>query len=132
MLALRPLAVLLDRQNPKRLRPSVPPKAAFRCPASQEISPKVNRQEFSPQVNSQEFSPRIKWLIYGAKMLSRSNGPASGAGICLEEAIQKYLTYERTQPPRTLPKAYAKGPRVVLGGWVFSYERGTPAAGRGS
>ena len=29
-------------------------------------------------------------------------------------------------PPRTLPQAYAKGPRGVLGGWAFSDGRVTP------
>ena len=29
---------------------------------------------------------------------------------------------------RSLPYDYAYGPTVVLGGWVVSYERGTPVA----
>ena len=37
-----------------------------------------------------------------------------------------YLAYKKTHPPRTLPYAYAYGPRGVLGEWAFSYERGTP------
>ena len=41
--------------------------------------------------------------------------------------VQGYLTYKR--PPRTLSYAYALGPRRVLGGWAFSYGRGTPAQG---
>jgi len=39
-------------------------------------------------------------------------------------AIQGYFAYKITPPPRTL--LYAQGPRGVLGGWAFSYERGTP------
>ena len=46
--------------------------------------------------------------------------------------VQKYLTYKKTHPPRTLPQApktlpqaYAQGPRGVLGGWAFSHGRGT-------
>ena len=40
--------------------------------------------------------------------------------------MQGYLAHERAHTPRTLPQAYAKGPRGVLKGWAFSYERGTP------
>ena len=32
--------------------------------------------------------------------------------------------------PSTLPQAYAKGPRGVLGEWAFSYGRGTPVGAR--
>ena len=44
--------------------------------------------------------------------------------------LQGQLAHKKTHPPRTLPKAYAQGPRVVLGGWAFSYVRGTPVEGR--
>ena len=37
---------------------------------------------------------------------------------------QGYLAHKKTHPPRTLP--YALGPMGVPGGWVCSYERGTP------
>ena len=40
-----------------------------------------------------------------------------------------YLAYKKPHPPRTLPYAYAQGPGGVLGGWAFSYERGTPVVG---
>jgi len=40
--------------------------------------------------------------------------------------VQGYLAHKKTHPPGTLPLACAKGPREVLGGWVFSYERVTP------
>jgi hypothetical protein len=40
--------------------------------------------------------------------------------------VQGYLTDKKTQPPRTLPLAYAWGPGGVLKGWVFSHGRGTP------
>ena len=42
-----------------------------------------------------------------------------------------YLAYEKTHPARTLQKPYTKGPRGVLGGWVFPYERGTPVTSSG-
>ena len=45
-------------------------------------------------------------------------------------AVQGYPTYKKTHHPRTLPQAYALGPRVVVGGWVFSYEQGTPVGVR--
>ena len=37
-------------------------------------------------------------------------------------ALQGYLTYTKAHPPGTLPRPMP----TVLGGWVFSYERGTP------
>ena len=40
--------------------------------------------------------------------------PSSGA--------EGYLAHKKPRPPWTLPQAYA----WVLGGWAFSYERGTP------
>ena len=40
--------------------------------------------------------------------------------------VYMYLAYEETQPPRTLPLAYAQGPMGVLGGWALSYGRDTP------
>ena len=47
--------------------------------------------------------------------------------VCgIEEPVQGYLTDKKTHPPRTLPQAYAWGPRGVLGGWASSYERGSP------
>ena len=42
------------------------------------------------------------------------------------EGLQGYLAHEKLPPPRTLQKIHAKGPMGVLGGWVFSFERGTP------
>ena len=32
---------------------------------------------------------------------------------------QGYLTYKKTHPPRTLPQAYAKGAKGVLGVGLF-------------
>ena len=40
--------------------------------------------------------------------------------------LQGYLAYIKSLPPRTLLKACAYDPVVVLGGGVVSYERGTP------
>ena len=40
--------------------------------------------------------------------------------------IQRYLTYKKTHPLRTLPQAYARGPRGVPARWAFSSGRGTP------
>ena len=40
--------------------------------------------------------------------------------------VQGYLAHKRPPPPRTLEKASALGPSVVLGGGAVSYERGTP------
>jgi hypothetical protein len=37
-----------------------------------------------------------------------------------------YLAHRKQRPPRTLQKDCAKGPMVILGGGVVSYERGTP------
>ena len=42
---------------------------------------------------------------------------------------QGYLSDKKTHPPKTLPQAYACGPRVILeGGGAFSYERDTLVA----
>ena len=41
-------------------------------------------------------------------------------------AVQGYLANEKTFSPRTMQYAYVLGRIVVLGGWAFSYERGTP------
>ena len=42
--------------------------------------------------------------------------------------VQGHLTYKKTHPPRTLLYAYASGHSGFLGGWAFSYGRGTPVA----
>ena len=47
------------------------------------------------------------------------------ASVRFPEELQGYLTCKKTHPPRTLPQAYVWGPRGVLGGRAFSYERGT-------
>ena len=39
---------------------------------------------------------------------------------------QGYLAHTQTPLPRTLQEPCAWGPMVVLGGWAFSHERGTP------
>ena len=46
---------------------------------------------------------------------------------CRGWCVQGHLTHKQTHPPRTLPQVCASGPRVVLGGVAFIYERGTPA-----
>ena len=46
--------------------------------------------------------------------LSQKPSPDSGPG-----RVQGYLTYKKTQPPRTLPSAYAWSPKGVLGGRAF-------------
>ena len=38
------------------------------------------------------------------------------------ESVRGYLAHMKTQPPRTLPQAYARGPRGILGGWAFSFQ----------
>ena len=43
-----------------------------------------------------------------------------------KERLQGYLAHKKTPSRRTLQYAYAYGPVVVLGGWVFYEERGTP------
>ena len=40
--------------------------------------------------------------------------------VCEDKGIQVYLAHKKPHPPRTLPWAYAEGPRGVLGGWAFS------------
>ena len=40
--------------------------------------------------------------------------------------LQGYLAHKKPPHPRTLQKAYAWGPTVLLGGGAFSYGRGTP------
>ena len=49
-----------------------------------------------------------------------------GGGLFLVREVRGYLAYKKTHRLRTLPQAYAQGPRGVLGGWAFSYGRGTP------
>jgi hypothetical protein len=39
--------------------------------------------------------------------------------------VQGYLAHKKQRPPRTLPKAYAQGPRAVPGGVAISHEQGT-------
>ena len=46
--------------------------------------------------------------------------------------VKGYLAQKKQRQPRTLQKGYALGPVVVLGGWVVSYERGTPVCGGAS
>ena len=46
--------------------------------------------------------------------------------LSVPSALQWYLVYEKTPPPRTLQYGYAYGPMVGLGGGAFSYERGAP------
>jgi hypothetical protein len=48
--------------------------------------------------------------------------PHKSCAVCqnpqpLVRTLQEYLTYKKTQPPRTLP--YAQSPRGVLGGRRF-------------
>ena len=42
-----------------------------------------------------------------------------------DQALQGNLAGKKPHRPETLPWAYALSPRVVLGEWVLSYERGT-------
>ena len=42
------------------------------------------------------------------------------------ESLQGYLAHEKRSPRRTLQQLYVWGPVVILGGWVFFHERGTP------
>ena len=42
-----------------------------------------------------------------------------------EGYLQGYLAHKKTPPPMTLQWTYAQNPTGVLGGWAFSYERGT-------
>ena len=44
----------------------------------------------------------------------------------LGSVVQGCLAHKKSTSLRTLPWAYAQGPTRVLGGWAFSYERGTP------
>jgi len=46
--------------------------------------------------------------------------------------LQVYLAHKKMQPPRSLQYGDAWGPMVILGAWVFSYERGTPVGRRDS
>jgi len=41
-------------------------------------------------------------------------------------SMQGYLALKKMHPLRTLPYAYAQGRGGVIGGWAFSYGRGTP------
>jgi len=40
--------------------------------------------------------------------------------------LQGYLACKKPPLRTTLPSACAWGPRGILGGWAFSYERGKP------
>ena len=42
--------------------------------------------------------------------------------------VQGYLAHKKPPPPRTLQQDHAYGSMGVLGGWAFSYGRGTPHA----
>ena len=50
--------------------------------------------------------------------------PLPGRGSSVR--VQGYLTEKKTYLPRTLLQGYAWGLKGVLGGWAFSYGRGTP------
>ena len=62
--------------------------------------------------------------------MEKTKGMRVVAPIQLPCHLQGYLAHKNTQPPRTLPKAYAQGPGGVLGGWAVSYERGDPVRAR--
>ena len=49
-----------------------------------------------------------------------------GRGLTSE--VQGYLAHKKQPPPRSLQEDRAEGPMGILGGWAFSYERGTPVA----
>ena len=35
------------------------------------------------------------------------------------QLVEGYPSYKKTHPPGTLPEAYVKGPRRVVGGWAL-------------
>jgi len=74
------------------------------------LTPKGARE---PECTCSTYRRTGRGLLYGL------------LGGCASLCIQGYLTHKKTHPPRTLPQAYAQGPRGFLGGWAFSYERGT-------
>ena len=45
--------------------------------------------------------------------------PPPFSQACAPQRVQGYLAHKKLPPPRTLPQAYAQGPRVVLGGGLF-------------
>ena len=67
-----------------------------------------------------KYSPRLDCGAY------RDFG--AGKTLVGKTGSQGYLTNKKTHHHRTLPHAYAKGHRGVIGGWACSYERGTPVA----
>ena len=42
--------------------------------------------------------------------------------------LPRCFAYKKISTPRTLPYDHAWGPRGVLGGWPFSYERASPVS----
>jgi hypothetical protein len=40
--------------------------------------------------------------------------------------LQGYLSYQKRTPLGPYRRPVPKGPRGILGGWAFSYGRGTP------
>jgi len=46
--------------------------------------------------------------------------------------VQRQLAHEEISPLWTLPLAYALFPRGFLGGFAFSYMRGSPVGNKGS
>ena len=66
--------------------------------------------------------PRHYWCIFCLLFDS---------GVHESVHVEGYLACKKMHPPRTLPQAYGQGPRGFLGGWAFSYGRGTPVSSPG-
>ena len=45
----------------------------------------------------------------------------------MRHLLQGYLAHTGQRPHRNLHEGYAQSHMVALGGWAFSYDRGTPA-----
>ena len=68
---------------------------------------------------------RVRFLMSEVPLKLQVNlRKSAGLFLLHSAAVYTGTSLIRKHPPRILPQ----GPRVVLGGWVFSDERGTPAS----
>jgi len=71
-----------------------------------------------PQPHPNSFQPPLNGRLH-PKLHTRSTSRCAGKWTCR-------TCNPETYNPRVLGGSYAWGPRGVLRGWAFSYERGTP------
>ena len=98
--------------RPRRARPRV------LCPIRHQTSGPISYQ--TSDIRSYILSS-IRHQVLSPIRHQTSDVPRRLVG-----GVQGYLAHKKPPSRRTLQQAFAQGPMVILGGWAFSYERGTP------